>query len=253
MDELRLAVIADVHGNRWALEAVMEDIERRGSLAVVNLGDSLFGPLDPGGTARLLQQVDPLNICGNQDRLVLEPGPEAEWSSTLRYVRESLAPADLEWLGRHARQAEVLGQQVLLCHGTPEWDDRYLVEHVSECGVALKTSTELEEELEGVEVGVEVVLCAHSHVPRQVRLPGGQLIVNPGSVGLPAYTDDLPYPHVMEAGSPHARYAVLRRAREAWAVEQVSVPYDWNRAAQEARARGRADWAEWLESGRGRP
>jgi predicted phosphodiesterase len=43
----RFAVIADVHGNRWALEAVLDDIARRGIRDIVNAGDHLSGPLDP--------------------------------------------------------------------------------------------------------------------------------------------------------------------------------------------------------------
>ena len=49
-----LVVIADIHGNRWALEAVLQDIDRRGIQQIVNLGDHLTGPLDPAGTADLL-------------------------------------------------------------------------------------------------------------------------------------------------------------------------------------------------------
>ena len=49
-----LAVIADIHGNRWALEAVLQDIDRRGIQQIVNLGDHLTGPLDPAGTAEFL-------------------------------------------------------------------------------------------------------------------------------------------------------------------------------------------------------
>jgi len=97
----------------------------------------------------------------------------------------------------------------------------------------------------------EVVLCAHSHVPRVLRRSGGGLVVNPGSVGLAAYTDDQPYPHAMESGSPHARYAVLSHTERGWTVEQVAVAYDWSRAAEAARERGRPDWAEWIETGRG--
>jgi predicted phosphodiesterase len=41
------AVIADVHGNSFALEAVLEDIEQRGIQQIINLGDHLTGPLDP--------------------------------------------------------------------------------------------------------------------------------------------------------------------------------------------------------------
>ena len=78
-------------------------------------------------------------------------------------------------------------------------------------------------------------------------------MVNPGSVGLAGHTDDQPDPHAMEAGSPHARYEVLSHGEQGWTVEQIAVAYDWSRAAREARERGRADWAEWIESGRARP
>ncbi len=54
-----------------------------------------------------------------------------------------------------------------------------------------------------------VVLCGHSHRPELIRLPDGVLLLNPGSVGCPAYDDPSAPPHVSEAGSPHARYALL--------------------------------------------
>ncbi len=37
-------------------------------------------------------------------------------------------------------------------------------------------------------------------------------MVNPGSVGGPGYSYNLPYPHVIEAGTPDARYAILELA-----------------------------------------
>ncbi len=43
----RYAFISDIHGNSFALSAVLNDIERRGIGTTYNLGDSLFGPLDP--------------------------------------------------------------------------------------------------------------------------------------------------------------------------------------------------------------
>jgi len=50
----RIAVISDIHGNRWALEAVLEDIDREGTDKIVNLGDAVYGPLDPAGTADII-------------------------------------------------------------------------------------------------------------------------------------------------------------------------------------------------------
>ena len=83
-----------------------------------------------------------------------------------------------------------------------------------------------------------------------VSLAGGPLIVNPGSVGLPAYTDDLPCSHAMEAGSPHARYALLTKTVAGWHVELMQAPYDHERAARLALENGRPDWAQWLRTGR---
>jgi diadenosine tetraphosphatase ApaH/serine/threonine PP2A family protein phosphatase len=100
------------------------------------------------------------------------------------------------------------------------------------------------------DVAQPVVVCGHSHVPRVVALSDGRLVVNPGSVGIPAYTDDLPYPHVMEAGSPHARYALLRKEAAGWTVELVGVPYAWDEAARVARSNGRDDRAIRIATGR---
>ena len=83
-----------------------------------------------------------------------------------------------------------------------------------------------------------------------MTLPGGQTVVNPGSVGLPAYWDDLPHPHVMETGSPHARYSVISYSEFGWSVTDRIVPYDCESAAETANRNGRPDWAEWLKTGR---
>jgi hypothetical protein len=83
-----------------------------------------------------------------------------------------------------------------------------------------------------------------------MRLPTGALVVNPGSVGWPAYGDDHPYPHVMEAGTPHARYAVVDDSTGTWHAEFRTVVYDWDGAATVADANGRPDVAAALRTGR---
>jgi purine nucleoside permease len=54
----------------------------------------------------------------------------------------------------------------------------------------------------------------------------------------------------MEAGTPHARYAVLSDAAGRWEVDFRAVPYDWQHAAQIAEAHGRPDVARALGTGR---
>ncbi len=244
--ECAVAVISDIHGNRWALESVLDDINRRDVSGVVNLGDSIFGPLDPSGTAELLIALGLPTVRGNQDRVVVDESCTAQ-SPTLRFVREDVQPAHLKWL-EGLELTTVVFDRFFLCHGTPEQDSEYLLSVVRESGVHLTETADLEHGLSGV---LEpVILCGHDHVPRTVFLSNGQLIVNPGSVGLPAYSDDTPYQHVMQTGTPHARYSIVRCDKRGWSVEDIAVPYAWELASRTAIDNGRPDWATWLATGR---
>ena len=44
---MRIALVSDIHGNLPALEAVLADTRRCDVTQIVNLGDSLLGPLLP--------------------------------------------------------------------------------------------------------------------------------------------------------------------------------------------------------------
>ena len=247
MNDPGIAVLSDIHGNRWALEAVLRDIRMRGIRRIVNLGDSFYGPLDPGGTARVLLALDIASVRGNEDRILVEPVRGAEVPATLEYGRRSLSRDARRWL-ESLKVTAVAFDELFLCHGTPERDDDYLIEEVTADGVRQRDAGDLAARLPLVEQSV--VLCGHSHVPRTKRLPPGKLIVNPGAVGLPAYRGDAPYPHSMETESPHARYAAIAREAAGWTVEHFAVRYDWEAAAATAREHGRGDWARWLRTGR---
>ncbi len=246
ISHISLAVIADIHGNRWALEAVLQDIDRRGIQQTVNLGDHLTGPLDPAGTADLLIERDMLSICGNDDRVLF--APVEELSASQRYTRDQLTEAHMNWL-RSLLATAVVADELFVCHGDL-FDSPYLLEQVEASGVFLRSTRTIEASVAAV--AQPVILCGHSHVPRTVSLPQGKLIVNPGSVGLPAYTMETPVPYAMESGSPHARYALLSRVRNAWQVEHVQVPYSSEVAARVAHGNQRSDWAAWLTTGRAR-
>lgn len=245
MSDLKIAVISDIHGNLWALDAVLADIEKRETKSIVNLGDSLYGPFDPAATADRLIDLSIPSILGNQDRVSLSPPPAS--SHTLEYVNQSLSPRHFDWL-KSLPVTDVMYNQIFLCHGTPDSDEVYLTEDMSKAGARLRDPEHIMADLVGVEQ--EIVLCGHSHIPRTVYLPNGKLVVNPGSIGLPAYWDDVPRPHIMESGCPHAKYAILARDSGAWLVEHLIVPYDWQIAAKTAEENNRSDWAKWIASGR---
>jgi predicted phosphodiesterase len=224
---------------------VLADVDRRGADLVYDLGDTLYGPLDPAGTARLLMERDIIGVLGNEDRLLLEPPADAAARPALRHALAALDDVALEWLD--SRPPLRREGELLLCHGSPRADTEYLLERVTATGITLRPQDEIASLLG--DSTAPVVLCGHSHVPRVVSLDDGRVVVNAGSVGLPAYDDDRP-PHAMEAGSPHARYALLERGASGWSVLHVAVPYEWESAAQTAERVGRPDWARWLRTGR---
>lgn len=81
------------------------------------------------------------------------------------------------------------------------------------------------------------------------RATDGKLVLNPGSVGFPAYYEEEPFPHVMESKSPHAKYAVLWRTEVGWRIEKVALPYDWELAARRAEEQGRPDYSHAIRKG----
>jgi predicted phosphodiesterase len=240
------AVISDVHANIWALEAVLTDIARRGLDQIINLGDTLYGPLEPQAVAECLMKVPLVSIRGNQDRQLLEQ-PISPVSPIQAYVLQDLSSRSPDWLAAQPA-TRLVADSLFLCHGTPSSDHTYLLETITPAGGFLQEPAAIQAAL--TEVHQAVLLCGHSHIPRILQLPAGPLIVNPGSVGLPAYSDDLPVAHKMETGSPHARYAIIAKTAAGWSVEQIAVPYDWYKAASRARRLGQDKWAGWLETGR---
>lgn len=247
---MRIAALSDIHGNLAALDAVLADAEGRGADLTVNLGDILSGPLQPAETADRLMPLRLPTIRGNHERQLLTLPPERMGQSDA-YAHPRLFDRHRAWLAG-LPETMWLADDVFACHGTPDSDLTYFLDTVEPAGA--REATEAEVDARAKDVPAALILCGHTHMPRTRRLSDGRLVVNPGSVGLPAYDDDRPYPHVMEAGRPHARYALCERGADGrWTTELIGVVYDWETAARTAASRGREDWAVALRTGRMNP
>ena len=243
---MRIALVSDIHGNLAALEAVAADIRRRGVDRVVNLGDNLSGPLLPRQTASFLMASGWLHLAGNHDRQLLAMPNAAGTTLSDEYAHAQLSAVEFDWL-RTLPPSVRLDDEVFLCHGTPTSDCEYFLESVEAGRVRLSSPAEIAGRLAGERSSI--VACGHTHVPRAVGTPSGQLIVNPGSVGLPAYSDDDPLPHVVETGSTDARYAIIERTPGGWNVQHIALPYDHKSMAALAKQRNRPDWEHALLTG----
>ena len=77
---MRIAVLSDIHGNLEALKAVLRDLADRRVDTIVNLGDSLSGPLQPSETAAFLMAQPWPQLAGNHERQLLDFAPERRGS-----------------------------------------------------------------------------------------------------------------------------------------------------------------------------
>lgn len=243
---MRIAVIADIHGNADALRAVLAEIDAQPADLILNLGDHFSGPLAADETAEiLLARSDILSLRGNHDRWLLEQDPsEMGLSDAAAFAR--LSADALAWL-RALPPTLNVKDDIFACHATPGDDLTYWLEELSDAGRPGMRGYAGIEELAG-DCTAPLMLCAHTHLPRAVRLRDGRMIVNPGSVGCPAYTDDAPMPHVMQSGFPEASYAITEQ-QETWQVCFHRASYDPTRMADMAQTAVREEWADALRTG----
>ncbi len=242
---MKIAAVSDIHGNLPALDAVLADIDKRGVDLIVNLGDILSGPLLPRETAARLMALDLPTISGNHERQVLSTDLD-DMGASDRYARDTITPAQRDWV-RALPPVMRPAADVFMCHATPQNDVDCYLEDIVDGELRPAPLLTIEERTGGCDAAL--ILCGHSHIPRLSRLHSGQIIVNPGSVGLQAYEGHHPRPHTVEIGSPHGRYAIAERAAGVWTVLFIAVAYDWDAAARLALERGREDWVRALRTG----
>jgi predicted phosphodiesterase len=242
----RIALVSDIHGNLPALEAVLADTRRRGVTRIVNLGDSLSGPLLPAETAHFLMAQDWVQLAGNHERQLLEFGEKGGGESDT-YAHAQLGPEVFEWM-RSLRHSQPLDAHVHLCHGTPRSDVEAFLDSVE--GDHTRPATAEEIAARCSLSHPRVVACGHTHIPRVTHSATGQLLVNPGSVGLQAYDDDHPHYYRVENGDAYARYATIEQRGGQWHAQIHPVPYDFESMARLAEKNGRPGWAHALRTGR---
>jgi MYXO-CTERM domain-containing protein len=183
MTSLRtVAVLADIHANQPALDAVLAEPDVANADAIVLLGDIALGPL-PGPTLDRLTALgdQAVWVHGNCEREMITafdggtvPGPNGVSASAAAALMTQAHRDRLDGLPLTVT-LEVTGLgPVLFCHASPRRDDEMvLVDSPPDRWAAA---------LAGVQAGT--VCCGHTHMPF-TRLADRIEIVNPGSVGMP--------------------------------------------------------------------
>jgi diadenosine tetraphosphatase ApaH/serine/threonine PP2A family protein phosphatase len=215
---MRCAILADIHANLAALEAVLDDIRKKGGVDETwCLGDIVdYGP-DPGPCLEIVQRLKPFCVAGNHDLGAIGRvdrgyfNPDAIVSN--QWTAAQLTPADIAYLDSLPLTLERGG--FTLVHGSPRdpvWEYLFSASIAAGSFGYFRTS---------------YCLVGHTHVPAVFREKGEgaglspgiglvlgetRLIINPGGVGQP------------RDGDPRASYAIYES--EGRVIRLYRVPYD---------------------------
>jgi predicted phosphodiesterase len=253
---MRIAIIADIHGNLPALDIALADMGSRRVDRVLCLGDiAAFGPQPREVVDRLRALGCPV-VMGDTDAWLLDPRPEKSADADAACLQEielwcagHLADDDRVYLPGFAPTVELAlpgGRTLLGYHGSP-------VSFRDRIGPATPDEAIAPLFADALAHGRALVLAGgHTHV-QMVRRYRGVLLLNPGSVGLPY---DVVPPAARVLNPTWAEYAIVECGEGAQggelAIELRRVPYAlavW-RAAVEGSGMPHAAWllADWIDA-----
>jgi len=212
-----ITLFSDVHGNRFALEAVLGDLKRRDLARVYCLGDLVGYGADPNGVIDLLRSHNVESILGNYDEGVawetgecgcFYPDEEAKriGEASYAFTVAAVTAERKAYLRTLPRELHVglADKRAHLVHGSPRRINEYLLRERAERTYLRLATCESD----------DILAFGHTHDP-WFRRYGGRLFVNVGSAGRP------------KDGDPRAAYVVLESSAGAEInVEIRRVEYD---------------------------
>lgn len=214
---MRIAVLADIHGNLTALEAVMKDVDQQAPDQIWCGGD--IGWLGPRAAECISYVRDAgwPTVKGNTDVWIAgDPqtveGDEARRKHLEIAAQHSIPDDDARWLVSLPLGHTAPGS-LLMVHGTP---DSPFTAPLPDDPPAAFTPYEGKSAL---------VIFGHVHLPFVRQLSEGNVVANPGSVGLPG--DDAA-----------ASYMLIDQQGPHWTIRHRRVEFDVESVIEQARGFG---------------
>lgn len=240
----RLAVLADIHGNLPAFQAVMADLDLQGPVdRILVAGDMICGP-DQSAVLQELLGRDAIMIQGNNDsavaRIAAGTAPPyvytAKQFSLRRWSCEHLTREEIAFISALPEQRVVSlpgADPIRMVHGSPDSINELVIP--PDCGISRAQITRMVPDYnpnrlaEILQAASEPVLIfGHTHLPWHAWIDQ-RLAINPGAVCFP------------ENGYIGAQYAILTWDGARWLPEFHAVRYDMEAARRAHEMSGFSD------------
>jgi putative phosphoesterase len=171
-----IGLIADVHSNVVALEAVLSEMESLGVEKILHAGDIVGYNPYPNETIELFRKRKMLSIRGNHERALLSGDmSDLNWyaACALQWTSNTISRENLDYISK-LKDTEVISvddSEIFMAHGSPNDLDEYVYPEYVEPGLLTMT-------------GSDILVLGHTHIQFKKEFKEG-IIVNPGSVGQP--------------------------------------------------------------------
>lgn len=236
---MKIAIIADIHSNIYALEKVLEDIEKREADLTVCLGDLVGYYPFPNEVISLIRSKRILTIMGNYDEAVgnelmvcgcdyPDPKDAENAGISLNWTIDETGDENRAFLKSLPREMLMTfeNKKVRFVHGSPRQINEYLKENSKEASEVMAEFSE------------DILVCGHIHKP-YYKMYGEKLLVNAGSAGKP------------KTGNPNANYVIMSIQGDKVEVEIEEVAYDYEKTARATEDAGLPkEFAEIIRTGK---
>lgn len=226
---MRIAVISDIHSNTYALESVLENINKKDVDMIVCTGDLVGYGTRPNEVIETLKSNKILTIMGNYDDAIgnlkivcgcdYSDSKDAEKAGlSMQFTSQTTTNENKEYLRNLPKELRFTfdNKAIRFVHGSTRLINEYLKQNSKEADEVMSELVE------------DILVCGHTHIP-YAKHYGEKLLVNAGSVGKP------------KTGNSNANYVIIDIKNEyevseipsSVEVEIIEVRYDFEKAAKE--------------------
>lgn len=234
----KIAIISDIHGNITALNAVLDDIKRRGITKIFSLGDYVTKCVNPDLVIDRLREVCEVMLIGNCDYAICRP----EVHNRKFWSREKIGEERANFIYNLPVSHEfyMSGHLIRIFHASPYGLDNiynplFSNEGTPFSGTELENPEDLFKNTDFIGKGPndlvpDIIGYGHIHTPCVFRYKNKTLF-NPGSVGIPVEMLNTNINDESNKFSTLASYIIIEGNYNSNILDQISfqlvrIPYD---------------------------
>lgn len=195
---MKIGLISDIHGNKKALDAVLEQLKKENIDKIICIGDLVGGaPMSEEVVQKIIHiRKKIIAVRGNRENYIIEGLPKMVHDEKMKisdeqlqrneWVKKELSDSSIEFISKLPKEiiCEIEGNKIYIAH-YPMNEDGNFRKHIKKANV---------DENEIMFSGIDADIYVYGHTHKEVyNFKNNRLYINPGALGCPEKTNYAPY------------------------------------------------------------